>query len=154
MKPITIVACMVVMLTSFSACCKKPVRDEQPAERHGSLIITWEFKSIDKDAEPYTAATLIINGGTLYQHHIGEYYGKVRRILKPDEIHREMIGGTISGFITNNKGRGHEVIVRYNETLHKLIVAEREWSDKLPPRPFGVIKTIPVPELRKERTGF
>jgi hypothetical protein len=154
MKQITVFVFMIVMITCFAASCKKPVRNVQTTEHHSSLIITWEFKSTEKDSEPYTAATLIINGSALYQHHIGEYYGKVRRILKPDEIHKEMIGGTISGFITNNQGRGHEVIVRYNETLQKLIIAEREWSDRLPPRPFSVIKTIPVPELRKERTGF
>jgi hypothetical protein len=65
-----------------------------------------------------------------------------------------MIGGTISGFITNYQGRGHEVIVRYNEHLQRLIVAERQWSEKLPSGSFGVIKNIPVPELSRERTGF
>ena len=78
----------------------------------------------------------------------------MRKILSPSEITPEMVGGTISGFVTVNHGRGSEVIVRYNEREMMLLVAERLWSESLPPGSFRVIKIIPVPEMRKEETGF
>jgi len=142
---------LICLLCIAAACCKKNVRGPEIAD---SIVVTWEFKSADKDGDPYTEAALIINGNQFHKHQIGVFYGRVRKILKPEEINREMIGGTISGFITNYQGRGHEVIVRYNEHLQRLIVAERQWGEKLPAGPYGVIKNLPVPELRKERTGF
>jgi hypothetical protein len=151
MKHIAIPSLIVVLCCTIAACCKKTVREP---ERVDSIVVTWEFISVDKNGDPYTEAALIINGNQFHKHQVGVFYGRVRKILKPEEINREMIGGTISGFITNYQGRGHEVIVRYNEHLQRLIVAERQWSEKLPSGSFGVIKNIPVPELSRERTGF
>jgi hypothetical protein len=151
MKYIAYHSLMIALCCLLVAGCKKNIREP---ERVDSIVVTWEFKSVDKDGDPYTEAALIINGNQIHKHQIGIFYGRVRRILKPEEVNREMIGGTISGFITNYQGRGHEVIVRYNEHLQRLIVAERQWSEKLPSGSFSVIKSIPVPELSKERTGF
>ncbi|HQL83728.1 MAG TPA: hypothetical protein PK307_16125, partial [Spirochaetota bacterium] len=76
------------------------------------------------------------------------------KIMSASEITPELVGGTISGFVTVNMGRGSEVIVRFNERDMMLIVAERQWSESLPPGSFRVIKTIPVPEMKQEETGF
>jgi hypothetical protein len=151
MKHIAFHSLIIALCCVLAAGCKKNMREP---ERVDAIVVTWEFKSVDKDGDPYTEAALIINGNQIHKHQIGIFFGRVRKILKPEEINREMIGGTISGFITNYQGRGHEVIVRYNEHLQRLIVAERQWSEKLPTGSFGVIKNIPVPELSKERTGF
>jgi hypothetical protein len=147
---IAAIAFAASLCTGGCAGCEK----EKRAEETGRVFVTWEFKSADRGAEPYTEAALVINGNKYHRHVIGVFLGRVRRILKPEEITREMIGGTISGFVTVAEGQGHEVIVRYNEQLDRLIVAEREWNEKLPPGAFRVIKNIPVPEMRKEDTGF
>jgi hypothetical protein len=151
MKHFTVPLLMMALCCVIATGCKKNVRTSETVD---SIVITWEFTSVDKEGDPYTEAALIINGNQFHKHQIGIFYGRVRKILKPEEINREMIGGTISGFVTNYHGRGHEVIVRYNEHLQRLIVAERQWSEKLPLGSFGVIKNIPVPELSRERTGF
>lgn len=148
---IALIAVIAVCATAIG--CRKSVRADAPEER-GPLFVTWEFKSVDQGAEPYTEASLVINGNQLHRHLIGVFYGRVRRILKPEEINKQMIGGTISGFATSYEGRGHEVIVRYNEAVQRLVVAERQWSEHLPAGSFGVIKNIPVPDLKKEATGF
>jgi hypothetical protein len=147
-------AAAVVMVCAFSAGCKKNVREQVREERRGPLVVTWEFKSVDRGEDPYTEASLIINGSQMHKHMVGVFYGRVRGIFKPEEINKQMIGGTISGFTTSYRGRGHEVIVRYNEEAQRLIVAERQWNEKLPTGSFGPIKNIPVPELKKEQTGF
>ena len=151
MKYLAIYSVLVALCCVIPAGCKKSIRE---TERVNSIVVTWEFNSVDKDGDPYTEAALIINGSKFHKHQIGIFYGRVRKVLKPEEINREMIGGTISGFVTNYQGRGHEVIVRYNEHLQRLIVAERQWSEKLPSGSFGVIKNMPVPELSREQTGF
>lgn len=140
----------VIAVGSAWGCAKAPVRIVE----EGTLKVSWEFNRVERDSEPYTEAVLVINGAGAHRHVIGVFYGKVRKILSPSEITPEMIGGTISGFVTVNTGRGSEVIVRYNEREAMLIVAERMWSESLPPGSFRVIKTIPVPEMRKEQTGF
>ena len=148
---------LVVAATAACMCasrCKKNVREAPLVERQDAIYVTWEFSSADRDGEPYTEASLIINGSREHRHRIGVFYGRVRKILSPGEINREMVGGTISGFVTNHQGRGCEVIVRYNEQIQRLIVAERPWSEKLPAGSYGVIKNIPVPELRREKIGF
>ncbi|MBN1497102.1 MAG: hypothetical protein JXA07_10060 [Spirochaetes bacterium] len=142
------------MVCALAAGCIKSVREDVREAPEGRLFVTWEFTSVDRDGDPYTQAALVINGKQTHRHVVGVFYGRVRKILKPEEINRQMIGGTISGFVTSNEGRGHEVIVRYNETVHRLIVAERQWSEHLPAGSFGVIKNIPVPDLKKEETGF
>ncbi len=154
MKQVIVVIVVFAVTVISAAGCNKSVRETPRTERQDAIYVTWEFSSADKDGEPYTEAALIINGNQTHKHLIGVFYGRVRRILSPGEINREMVGGTLSGFITNFQGRGHEVIVRYNEQLQRLIVAQRQWSDKLPAGSYGVIKNIPVPELRKEKIGF
>jgi hypothetical protein len=139
---------------AFAAGCGKSAPASRVPELQGPVVVTWEFKSADRGDDPYTEAALVINGSQYHRHVIGVFYGRVRRVLKQEEITRELIGGTISGFMTNYKGRGHEVIVRYNEEEQRLIVADRPWNEKLPPGSFSVIKNIPVPEMKKERTGF
>lgn len=131
-------------------CAKAPVR----AVERGHVHVTWEFNRVERESEPYTEAAIIINGANAHRHVIGVFYGKVRKIMSPSEITPEMVGGTISGFVTVNNGRGSEIIVRYNEKDMLLIVAERLWSESLPPGSFRVIKTIPVPEMKDEQTGF
>ena len=150
-KSVLICAAAAVM---FSAGCAKTVRTEKPEERQDALYVTWEFTAADREGEPWTEASLIINGSRQHKHQVGVFYGKVRRILSAAEINPEMTGGTLSGFITVNRGRGHEVIVRYNEQLHRLTVAERPWGGALPAGPYRSVKTIPVPEMRKEKIGF
>jgi hypothetical protein len=150
---------VIVIMLAAAACalapgCGKSAQVNRAPELRGPVFVTWEFKSADRGGDPFTEAALVINGSQYHRHVIGVFYGRVRRILKQDEITREMIGGTISGFVTNYQGRGHEVIVRYNEELQRLIVADRQWSDKLPPGSFSVIKNIPVPEMKREQTGF
>jgi len=148
---------IIAAVTAAGLCvagCKKNVREAPRVERQDAIFVTWEFSSADRDGDPYTEAALIINGSREHRHRIGVFYGRVRKILSPGEINREMMGGTISGFVTNHQGRGSEVIVRYNEQVQRLIVAERPWSEKLPAGSYGVIKNIPVPELRKEKIGF
>ncbi|MBN2158462.1 MAG: hypothetical protein JW807_03630 [Spirochaetes bacterium] len=152
-RAVAAVAFVALAAASFAGGCAG-CHKEQQAGAPGRLFVTWEFKSADREAEPYTEAALVINGNRYHRHVIGVFYGKVRKILKPEEITRELIGGTISGFVTVGDRQGHEVIVRYNERLARLIVAEREWSERLPPGAFRVIKNIPVPELRNEDTGF
>jgi hypothetical protein len=154
MKRIIVIVLSIIISGGFAAGCKKNVRETPLAERQDAIYVTWEFTSADRDGEPYTEASLIINGSREHRHRIGVYYGRVRRILSPGEINREMLGGTLSGFITNGGGRGHEVIVRYNEQLQRLIVAERQWSEKLPAGSYAVVKSIPVPEMKKEKIGF
>ncbi len=154
MKHVSLIILVIALAGGFAAGCKKNVRVAPRTERQDAIYVTWEFTSADKGGEPYTEAALIINGSQSHKHRIGAYYGRVRRILSPGEINREMVGGTLSGFITNHGGRGHEVLVRYNEQLQRLIVAERQWNEKLPAGPYGVIKSIPVPEMRKEKIGF
>jgi len=146
---------LVLLITSVAVaaalgCAKAPVRNAQ----EGPLSVTWEFNRADRDGEPYTDAVLVITGSNARKHKIGTFYGRVRKILSPAEISPEMVGGTLSGFITANEGRGSEVIVRYNEQNMILIVAERQWNEKLPPGSFRVTRTIPVPEMRQEKTGF
>lgn len=143
----------IIIICLIATGCKKQVREKQVIVPE-SITVSWEFKSIDKDSEPYTEATLVINGSQAHKHQIGVFYGRVRKILSQVEINKEMIGGTISGFITVGSGRGHEIIVRYNEELQRLIVAERIWNEKLPAGSFRGIKSIPVPEMRKNQTGF
>lgn len=150
-KSVVICAAAVVIL---AAGCAKKVRETQPAERQDGLFVTWEFTAVDRDGEPWTEAALIINGSQQHKHRVGVFYGKVRRILSAAEINPEMTGGTLSGFITVNRGRGQEVIVRYNEQLQRLIVAERPWGGSLPAGPYRGIKNIPVPEMKKEKIGF
>jgi hypothetical protein len=154
MKQIISILLVTVLAGGFAAGCCKKVREVPRAERQDAIYVTWEFTSADKDGEPYTEAALIVNGSQTHKHRIGVYYGRVRKILSPGEINREMVGGSLSGFVTNYNGRGHEVIVRYNEQLQRLIVVERQWNEKLPAGPYGVIKNIPVPEMRKEKIGF
>jgi hypothetical protein len=154
MKQAISIVLVTVLAGGFAAGCRGKIREVPRAERQDAIYVTWEFSSADREGEPYTEASLVINGSQAHRHHVGIYYGRVRRILSPGEINREMVGGTISGFITNGGGRGHEVIVRYNEQLQKLIIAERLWSEKLPAGPYAVVKTIPVPELKKEKIGF
>lgn len=140
----------VLAAGAFTGCAKAPVRSVP----EGQLTVSWEFNRADKDTGPYTEAVLVINGSNAHRHVIGVFYGRVRKILSPAEISPEMVGGTLSGFITVNDGRGSEVIVRYNEQEMKLIVAERLWNEKLPPGSFRVINVIPVPEMKQEKTGF
>jgi hypothetical protein len=139
-----------VAVAAALGCAKAPVR----AAADGPLAVSWEFNRADRDGEPYTEAMLLISGSNAHKHVIGVFYGRVRKILSPAEITPEMVGGTISGFVTVNDGRGSEVIVRYNERDMMLIVAERLWNEKLPPGSFRVVKTIPVPEMKQEKTGF
>lgn len=146
-----------IMMLAGAVCwavagCQKNVR--QSAERAETLVITWEFTSADRDGEPWTEASLVINGSKTHTHRIGAFYGRVRKILSPAEINREMIGGTLSGFITTHGGRGHEVIVRYNEQLQRLIVAERPCGNASGAGLYRVIKNIPVPEMKREKIGF
>jgi len=131
-------------------CAKPPVRTVEK----GAVKVTWEFHRVERDSEPYTEAVLLINWANAHRHLIGVFYGKVRKIMSASEITPELVGGTISGFVTVNMGRGSEVIVRFNERDMMLIVAERQWSESLPPGSFRVIKTIPVPEMKQEETGF
>jgi hypothetical protein len=154
MKRLIVIIAVIAASGLFAAGCSKSVREAPRTERQDGIYVTWEFSSADRDGEPYTEATLIVNGSRAHRHMIGVFYGRVRKILSPAEINREMVGGTLSGFITNNGGRGHEVLVRYNEQLQRLIVAERQWSEKLPAGSYRVIKNIPVPEMSKEKIGF
>ncbi len=142
------------IICAATAGCAKSAREEVREERPARLFVTWEFSSVDQGGEPYTEAALVINGNRLHRHVIGVFYGRVRKIFKPEEFNRQMIGGTLSGFTTSNEGRGHEVVVRYNEAAQRLVVAERQWSEHLPAAPFGPIKSIPVPDLKDEQTGF
>ena len=117
---------IIAAVTAAGLCvagCKKNVREAPRVERQDAIFVTWEFSSADRDGDPYTEAALIINGSREHRHRIGVFYGRVRKILSPGEINREMMGGTISGFVTNHQGRGSEVIVRYNEQVQRLIDA-------------------------------
>ena len=154
MRHICIMVLLAAAAAGFFPGCNKSIRQSPETVRAETIVITWEFTSADKEGEPFTEAALVINGSRTHTHRIGVFYGKVRRILSPTEINREMIGGTLSGFVTSHGGRGHEVIVRYNEQLQRLIVAERQWNEKLPSGSYGVIKNIPVPEMKKEKIGF
>lgn len=154
MKQIIALVAGIAVAAMFAAGCKKNVREAPVTERQNAIYVTWEFSSADRDGEPYTEAALVVNGSQAHKHQIGVFYGRVRKILSPGEINREMVGGTLSGFVTSHGGRGHEVLVRYNEQLQRLIVAERQWNDKLPAGPYRGIKNIPVPEMRKEKIGF
>ncbi len=150
MRKFCIMVAAVVAFGAATGCAKAPVRTVE----EGTVKITWEFNRVERDSEPYTEAVLVINGANAHRHEIGVFYGKVRKILSSSEITPEMVGGTISGFVTVNRGRGSEVIVRYNEREMMLHVAERMWNESLPPGSFRVIKSIPVPEMKKEETGF
>ena len=154
MGKIAVAGIALIAAAAAVSGCKKAIREQPEPEQPASISITWEFKRVDRGPDPYTEAAFIINGNQMHKYTVGVYYGRVRKILSPQEINPAMVGGTLSGFITTNEGRGHEVIVRYNEQLRRLIIAAREWSEHLPPGPYGAIKSIPVPEMKKERTGF
>ena len=142
--------CTLALLTAINCAPNKAEMRETPRP----LSVSWEFHRIDREDGPYTTATLIISGRLSHRHEAGEFYGRVRRILSPSEISRDMVGGTISGFITVNEGRGQEVIVRYNEERRILVVAQREWREHMPLGSYRVVKIIPVPQLKQEETGF
>ncbi len=144
------IAICIAAAAVLMAGCATTVREEPQS----GLFVTWEFAAVDRDGEPWTEATLIVNGSLQHRHRVGVFYGKVRRILSAAEINPEMTGGTLSGFVTVNRGRGQEVIVRYNEQLHRLTVAERPWGGSLPAGPYRGIKNIPVPDMKKEKIGF
>ena len=148
-------ACLMIaatfLLASLAPACTKQVRE---AEREEGFSVTWEFSRADDGPTIRTAAVLVIRGTREHRHPIGVYDGRVKRILSGAEISREMTGGTLSGFITVSEGRGHEVIVRYDERLRRLIVMERPWHERLPPGPFKRVHGITVPEMHRERTGF
>ncbi len=148
-------ACLVLMVMITAAAlatgCAKQTRE---AERDDAFSIEWEFSRADDGALVRTGAVLVIKGRRNHRHPIGIYDGQVKRILSAGEIPREMTGGTISGFVTIAGGRGHEVIVRYDERLRRLIIMERPWHDRLPPGPFKTVHTIQVPDMHNEDTGF
>lgn len=142
--------CTLAVLTAVNCAPKLAEVRESPRP----LSVSWEFHRADKEEGPYTTATLVISGRSSHRHEAGEFYGRVRRVMSASEISRDMVGGTISGFITVNEGRGHEVIVRYNEDRQILVIAQREWREHMPLGSFRVVKIIPVPKLKQEETGF
>ncbi|TFH41131.1 MAG: hypothetical protein E4G96_06125 [Chrysiogenales bacterium] len=151
MKTASLFFAVTIITGCIVSGCKTPVREPQGGD---GFSVTWEFSRAADGPDIRTAAVLVIRGSRNHRYPIGVYDGKVKRILSASEISREMTGGTLSGFITVLEGSGHEVIVRYDERLRRLIVMERPWHDRLPPGPFRRVHTIPVPEMHREATGF
>lgn len=151
MKKVCLLCMSTILAAALAAGCAKQARE---AERDEGFSIEWEFSRADDGPQVRTGAVLVIKGRRNHRYPIGIYDGQVKRILSAAEVPREMTGGTISGFITIAGGRGHEVIVRYDERIRRLIVMERPWHDRLPPGPFKTVHNIPVPEMHREGTGF
>jgi len=123
-------------------------------DSHSSISISWEFRSINVDGEPHTEVLMIVNGKYPQRHPLGLFYGDVVRILKPEVNRREMGGGALSGFITGNKGRGEEVLVRFNEYLNRLIIVTRQIVPGSEPGSYKTLKNIPVYKQTKPDAGF
>ncbi len=145
----------VAALVLFTAGCAAPVRDNTRRDaRRGSILISWEFKTIEKDGDPYTDAVMVVSGNPSRKHPLGLFHGKVNKILASADRIKEMEGGTLSGFVTSNHGGGYEVVVRYDEKMNRLYVMFREINGNNFPGTFKALKNIFLPREYRPNTGF
>ena len=137
-----------------AGCATSAGNEQNPDRRTGSIVISWEFTALEKNGAPYTDAVMVINGNPVSKYPLGLFYGKVNRIHTSEDRIKELEGGTLSGFVTNNGGGGYEVVVRYDENLNRLCVLFREIDGKNFPGTFKALKNIFLPRGRRLDTGF
>lgn len=147
-------AAAAVLLFFTAGCAMSKRQDTQRDARKGSIVISWEFTTIEKNGSPYTDTVMVVNGGRTGKYPLGLFYGKVNKVHTSTDHIKEMEGGALSGFITGNAGDGYEVVVRYDENLNRLYVVFREIDGGNYPGNFKALKNIFLPRGNRLDTGF